>query len=154
MWVCLHLSCCKAKGNLSSVISVSEYIVGGINNMFWKFLIISNRFGWILKIFKLLKLHINFLWLSSYYLQKLFTKNLVWHSVSALSNTAVSCPNQCRIYTFAEVGSWVKPNLTKTIMIVIKLTYCRLFTMFLHCLLSHLKASFHLFTAQHSKEWN
>lgn len=25
--------------------------------------------------------------------------------------------------------------------------------MFLHCLLSHLKASFHLFTAQHSKEW-
>lgn len=25
--------------------------------------------------------------------------------------------------------------------------------MFLHCLLSHFKASFHLFTAQHSKEW-
>lgn len=26
--------------------------------------------------------------------------------------------------------------------------------MLLHCLLSHFKASFHLFTAQHSKEWN
>lgn len=26
-------------------------------------------------------------------------------------------------------------------------------TMFLHCLLSHFKASFHLFTAHHSKEW-
>lgn len=45
-------------------------------------------------------------------------------------------------------------NLAKTIIIVIKLTYCRLFTMVLHCLLSHLKASFHLFTAQHCKEWN
>lgn len=43
---------------------------------------------------------------------------------------------------------------SKTIVNAISLTYCRLFAMFLHCLLCHLKASFHLFTAQHSKEWN
>lgn len=36
----------------------------------------------------------------------------------------------------------------------IKLTCCMFITMFLHCLLSHFKASFHLFTAQHSKKWN
>lgn len=52
---------------------------------------------------------------------------------------------------FFEIGSWVKPSF---VMIDIKLTYCRLFTMFLHCLLSHLKASFHLFTAQQRVELN
>lgn len=35
----------------------------------------------------------------------------------------------------------------------IKLTCCMFITLFWHCLLSHFKASFHLFTAQHSKEW-
>lgn len=34
-----------------------------------------------------------------------------------------------------------------------KLTCCMFITMLLHCLLSHFKASFHLFTAHHSKEW-
>lgn len=43
-------------------------------------------------------------------------------------------------------------NLVKR-TITMKLTCCVFITMFLHCLLSHLKASFHLFTAQHSKEW-
>lgn len=67
------------------------------------------------------------------------------HHLKAIEILPLKVSTEYRAPIFKSLFEYL--NLAKTI-INVKLTYCRLFKMILHCLLSHLKASFHLFTAQ------